>query len=169
MNLSEAKLPVVYLKPGELYIARRPTIVTTVLGSCISVTMFNRRLGIGAICHGLLPRCRDKKKCDDNCTEEFKYVGCSVRSMVEEFIMSGSKRNEIEVKVFGGADVFALKGVDRKSANIGKQNIKAALSVIRSEGLHLLTSDVGGVAGRKIFFNTQTGEVFLKRLKRIND
>ena len=45
----------VYLKPGELHFATGPTVVSTVLGSCVSVTMFDRLSGAAAICHALLP------------------------------------------------------------------------------------------------------------------
>ncbi len=55
MNILETTLPVIHLKAGEIYIAEKPTLVATVLGSCISVTMFNNRFKIGAICHGALP------------------------------------------------------------------------------------------------------------------
>lgn len=48
--------PQVYLKPGELYIAQEPTIILTILGSCIGATFWNRRLGVGALCHAMLPR-----------------------------------------------------------------------------------------------------------------
>ena len=58
MSLDESKFPVIYLKSGEIYFTEEPVIVLTVLGSCVSVTLFHRRLGYSAICHGLLPRCR---------------------------------------------------------------------------------------------------------------
>ena len=51
-----AELPEVYLQPGEVYLARSPTILKTVLGSCVGITFWVSRLGIGALCHGVLPR-----------------------------------------------------------------------------------------------------------------
>ena len=50
-------LPDVNLQPGELYLARRPAILRTILGSCIGVTFWSARMGAGALCHGVLPRC----------------------------------------------------------------------------------------------------------------
>jgi chemotaxis receptor (MCP) glutamine deamidase CheD len=46
----------VFLKPGELYIGKEPAVVSNILGSCVSITMFSERLGAGGICHALLPR-----------------------------------------------------------------------------------------------------------------
>ncbi len=164
MNLHDPELKSVYLKPGEIYIARNePTVVTTVLGSCISVAMFNERLNVAAICHGLLPKCRDKKACDESCSEGFRYVDCSIRHMLASFSSLGIRRSEIQVKLFGGSDMFESR--NPSSISVGKQNIEAALKLIEDERLSLVSCDVGGPLGRKIFFHTQTGEILLKRHK----
>lgn len=155
----------VYLKPGEVHIAQTPTVVTTVLGSCVSVTMFAPAAGIGAICHGLLPACREKRSCDGSCTEGFKYVECSIQRMAERFKKLGIPPHEIEVKLFGGADMISAKGRGN-ATNVGRQNIDIALQALEGEGLTLATYDVGGNGGRKIHFYTHTGEVLLKRLQQ---
>ncbi len=166
-------LPVIYLKPGELHISSEPSLVTTVLGSCVSVTMFNRRLGIGAICHGMLPECSssDSRRClssgicKDSCRDCLKYVDCSIYSMIGQFQKLGIGSNEIEVKLFGGANVLQVRnGAD--SNTVGNQNIKKAMQVINSEKLKLTASDVGGERGYKIIFYPHTGEVMKKRIKK---
>ena len=163
---TERELPVVYLKAGEMHFTDSPTLVITLLGSCLSVTMFSRRKGLGGICHGLLPQCGGRKQCDNKCLEGFKYVECSIRKMGELFDRHGAKRSEIEVKVFGGADMFSRQITTRGTVSVGQQNIQIAEKIIVSEGLTTLKTDVGGMRGRKIFFYTDTGEVFLKRLAK---
>jgi chemotaxis protein CheD len=168
MNRSERELPVVYLKPGEMHFTADPTLIVTVLGSCLSVTMFNRRSGLGGISHGLLPLCPDRKTCKKRCREIFKFVDCSIQHMVKLFERRGVKRNEIEVKCFGAADMFS-QTIDTVDVDaVGSLNVHAAEATILSEGLRILKMDVGGLQGRKIHFNTETGEVFLKRLSNIN-
>lgn len=162
MNLYEGELLKIYLKPSEIYFAERASLIETVLGSCISVTMYDRRSGVGIICHCLLPRCKNERPCERRCPDGPKYVDCSMRRMIEQFDSHDVKRNDIEVKMFGGADMFA----GGKAASVGRQNIETAMNVIASEGLNLIALDVGGTQGRRIFFNTHTGEVFLKRLKK---
>lgn len=165
----QAELPIVYLKPGELHISAEPNVVMTVLGSCVSIVMFNRRLGIGAICHGALPKCagicskEDNPGCCGNCSDPFRYVECSIYHMIGEFRKLGIGRNEIEVKLFGGADVLESKEGPPK-ATVGMQNISKALQIINSEGLKLVASDVGGERGYKVFFYTHTGDVWRKRI-----
>lgn len=169
MNEDLIDLPLIYLNPGEIYFSTEPAVVVTVLGSCLSVTMFSRRRGLGGICHGLLPQCKDqegRKDCHGECLEGFKYVDCSIRRMVQLFDKQKVRRSEIEVKCFGGADMF-MRPVERPGlVSIGRQNINAAEQVLKSEGLKMHVVDVGGVQGRKIFFYTNTGEVLLKRLRR---
>lgn len=162
----EAAIPQVYLKPGELFFSGEPTEVVTVLGSCLSVTMFHRRRGMGGICHGLMPTCDDTTKCVGDCVEGLKYVDCSIRNMVRYFDRHKVRRSEIEVKYFGGADMFSRQTERPGALSIGRQNILAAERILQHEGLHPLIMDVGGMQGRKIYFYTHTGEVLLKRLRR---
>ncbi len=172
MNPTLTDLPLVYLNPGELYFSEEPAVVVTVLGSCLSVTMFSKRRGIGGICHGLLPECKtekNKRECHGECLEGYKYVDCSIKRMVQLFDKQKVKRSEIEVKCFGGADMFA-RPIERQGiVSVGRQNINIAEQVLKSEGLKMHVVDVGGFQGRKIFFYTQTGEVLLKRLHRSRD
>jgi chemotaxis protein CheD len=160
------KLPVVYLKPGEMFFSEEPTVVITVLGSCLSVTMFSRRRKMGGICHGLLPQCNGDKECHGECIEGYKYVDCSIKKMVKIFDHHKVKRSDIEVKCFGGADMFSRQIERPGIVSIGKQNIMTAEKILKSEGLRSHAQDLGGLQGRKIFFYTHTGEVLLKRLKR---
>ncbi|MBI5846607.1 MAG: chemotaxis protein CheD [Nitrospirae bacterium] len=166
MKAPVTDLPAVYLKPGELYITDSPTVVTTVLGSCVSVTMFCPRLKIGAICHGLLPNCKDDKPCDNSCGNAFRYVDCSIRLMLGKIRGYGIGDHEMEVKLFGGADMFSPLDEGRKANTIGNLNIQAAIRILDAEKLQILKADIGGMQGRKILFYTHTGEVFLKRVRR---
>ncbi|TAN40699.1 MAG: chemotaxis protein CheD [Nitrospirae bacterium] len=151
----------VYLQPGELYVGEEPTKVVTVLGSCVSVTLFCKRLQIGAICHGVLPHCRKVKKCHELCRDSFKYVDCSLHYMIGRMRSSGCMDSELEVKLFGGADTLP----SQKENTIGSMNVKMALEMIRQEHLRIIAADVGDSFGRKIIFLTHTGDVYLKRLK----
>lgn len=163
MNSPPAELPYFFLKPGDMAIAEEPAIIATLLGSCVAVTMISRRSGIGAVCHALLPTCREKDRCR-HCPERFRHVDCAIRAMIEAFGQRGVPRSGIEAKLFGGADMFqtSLDGDGKNS--VGRQNVARAREVLACEGVRLGAADVGGLRGRKIFFNTATGEVFLRRL-----
>jgi chemotaxis protein CheD len=145
--------------PGELYTPEMPTIVTTVLGSCVAITMFGKRLGLGSICHAMLP-----KNPLSNEKDAFRYVDSSIRYMIEDLETAGVRKDEIEVKIMGGADV--LERIDYSPASVGQQNIKEAMDIIRQEGLNLTACDVGGETGRKVVFYAHTGRVLLKKIAK---
>jgi chemotaxis protein CheD len=156
-----AHLPSVDLWPGELVVVERPTVVVTVLGSCVSVTLLHRRSGLGAICHALLP----EGAVWGNEGGGFRYVEPSVRYMTEEFRRRGIGPRETEVKVFGGGDVL-VTNMGPGELTVGARNVQAALGALQGEGYNVAASDVGGKRGRKIYFDTSTGAVLLKRLSK---
>lgn len=160
-SVREAKADIVrvFLKPGEVFIAREPTIISTILGSCVSVTMFNPRLKAGAMCHALLP-----KNSGISETEGSRFVDYAIPHMVRGLERFGIGRQEIEVKLFGGSDVLNFGG--REVATVGTQNVAKALEILEQERLPLMVMDVRGTQGRKLFFRTYTGEVFLKRIRK---
>jgi chemotaxis protein CheD len=166
MNGGEGKLSLFYLKPGEMRITDRPGIVTTVLGSCVSVTMYNPRLKTGAICHCMMPRWMEGRDSRGKCDEGFKYVDHSIQYMVDAFRSLGICPREIEVKLFGGADMFSSDDDnDKRHISVGRQNIIEALKVMEEKGLAVQKKDIGGTQSRKLHFYLHTGAVFLKRLK----
>jgi chemotaxis protein CheD len=166
MTLGES-LRQIFLKPGEMVVSdgHDPSIVTTLLGSCVAVTMFSPRLRIGAICHALLPVCRHEGVCTPGHSEAGRYVECAVKMMLEKLSARGVGKLELETKLFGGSDMFE-SGCDGRSQSVGSQNIEMALKSLERESLLPVTQDLGGTRGRKIIFHTHTGEVFLKRLQK---
>lgn len=168
MKLTDGRLPVTYLKPGEALFSQSPALVTTVLGSCVSVTLYNSRCDIGGICHGILPYCRSPDDCTAICRDVFKYVHCSIARLLERFEQKGIRRTEIEAKLFGGSDAIYS---DNRAVPlwVGKRNIEAARQALGSNGLRAVSGQVGGIFGRKLYFFTHTGEVLVKRLGRVLD
>lgn len=164
-------LPVITLKPAELYISDHPAIVRTVLGSCVAVTMFDKRLGVAAMCHALLPQGNEALDQHAATTENlsYKYVQTVIPLMLQRLKTYGSEPKDLEVKLFGGADMLTVRTGNPNMQPVGKSNIDAVLQAIKAHNLELIVSDVGGHLGRKILFYTQTGEVLLKRINSASE
>ena len=154
--------PTRYLKPGEIHLTDKPAIITTVLGSCISVTMYDKHTRLAAICHAVLPTENTTGKRNHKKHDIFQYVDSSLEWMLEQFEKKGMKRRDIEVKMFGGAEMFAQTRPGKISIAVGKKNIETALRIIEENHLKLAAWNIGGNRGRKVIFNTTTGEVFAK-------
>lgn len=84
-----------------------------------------------------------------------------INQLALEFERLGARPSEIEVKLFGGADVLASVS---KGATVGKMNSGAAMRVLEELGFRPVVTRLGGTRGVFIEFHTGTGEVLLRRL-----
>ncbi len=149
--------------PGQLFLLRDPAILQTILGSCVGATFWSKRVGAGALCHGVLPRCPVSWPQDALPSDGYRFVDFCIRHLAHQFDALGAPREELEVKLFGGADVIPVRPGSTKPT-IGALNCSAALETLAQEGLRVVASDLRGLRGRKIQFHTGTGEVLVQRL-----
>lgn len=145
----------VFLKPGEVCVAHEPTLISSVLGSCVAVTMFSPLRGIGAICHAMLPDSGGR-------SGDLRYVDNALRYIHRK--MSGAGTGDLVVKLFGGAQVLDLDSYAPDRRTVGEQNVARAELVLAELGLALTARDTGGLQGRKLYFCTRRGDVFLHRM-----
>jgi chemotaxis protein CheD len=93
----------------------------------------------------------------------WKYVSTVIPEMRRRFLRKGGVAAGMEVKFFGGADLLQ-NSADPASTRIGPQNVAFARQLLAELGFRIVASDVGGNKGRKLIFNTGTGDVRIKRL-----
>jgi chemotaxis protein CheD len=157
-----ARLPQHFLPPGGLLVVSRPCNVTTILGPCVAVTLWCRRSHVAAICHAVLPTASAGARS----SADFhlgKYVRDAIPEMFARFRREGGDLASVEAKLFGGAHLF-----DGPSAvpagRIGAQNVRLAREILEEHRLAVIAFDVGGQTGRKLIFDTLTGDVRVKHL-----
>ena len=154
----------IYVQPGELIVAASPSILHTVLGSCVGMTFQAAERGIAALCHPMLPRCSMKAEQTTDKRSDTRYVDYAIRAVGKTFDAKGIKRSGVVVKVFGGGDVLPFaRGSGRPT--VGHLNSAVARQVLSEEGFVVAAESMGGTRGLHLTFNTVTGEVLLRRLK----
>ena len=163
MNEPEIALTELYVQPGESVIASVPVLMRTLLGSCVGLTFLIRRLGVGALCHPMLPSCPRGRSANVSRTTGRRYVDFAIRDLLRQFDSLGARRDEVEVKLFGGADVLIVSN-ESSRPTVGAMNCDSALRVLHDEHLSISASCLGGTSGVTITFHTGTGEVLLRRL-----
>jgi chemotaxis protein CheD len=152
--------PIINLPPGKLLITEQAAIVSTILGSCVSLCLHNEKFRVGAICHGMLPR-----QTKPPITGHFPYLDTVVPHMIQTMTARfGLAPSALTVKMFGGASVIQTGLPIPDGLAIGQQNITAALEALARFGIVPNVQKTGGNQGYKIFFNTETGEVFVRRI-----
>ncbi len=152
------KKNMVVIYPGEYYISTKD-IISTVLGSCISVCIKDARTGIAGMNHFLLPG--DVRSRDIFVSSSAKYGMFAMELLIGELVKRGADRKGMVAKVFGGAHVLNFRKTD---GDVPDSNIEFVLAYLSMERIPVISKDVGGNKGRKILFFTDTGKVLLKRI-----
>ena len=161
-TVANGELRVVYVQPGESHLVREPAVLRTLLGSCVGIAFRAPRLGLGALCHPMLPCCPARQAAPLTHSAGRRYVDFAIRDLARQFDALGARREEVEVKLFGGGDVLVMIN-DSARPSVGKLNIESAMRVLAAEGFAITASSLGGKRGVNIYFNTKTGEVLLQR------
>ena len=153
--------------PGEYFATAKATTMATLLGSCVTVCLYDKGTGVGGMNHFMLPkpllkgtaaRCATpySPPCGHTCSA--RYGECAFRHLLQRLESLGARRTGLEAKLFGGGRV--MEG----GTNIGKKNIDFALGYLDERKIPVISSDVGDCCPRKVVFFPATGQVFIKRL-----
>lgn len=140
--------------PGQLYVSKKPAVIKTVLGSCISVCLWDPSLKVGGINHYMYPYW------DGNGLATPQYGNVAMKSLLDAMLLAGSRRDKIIAKVFGGA---MLLGGANPALHVGKRNLGVCKTYLHRFNIHVAAEDTGGNRGRSLLFFTETGQVLLKR------
>ncbi len=140
----------VYLYPGQWSYSREPAELSTILGSCVAVALYDYRLKRGALNHYLLPTMTAGE------SPSTRYGSVAIKTIVDAMLEDGSEKKSIQAKIYGGGNV--LSGVTI-GEGIGNRNIDIAKKILDEYRIPILGEDVGGMKGRRICLNTETFEV----------
>lgn len=162
------RYPKVYLQTGDCFLGVRPTLVTTVLGSCVAVTMSDPARGIGAVCHAFLPDSRSFSPKNERDPQVCRYVDTALENMFSSLVRLRVDPQNLVVKVFGGGVGIMCSG-RANCYDIGGRNVSAVRAGLMRQGVRIAKADVGGSQGRKLLFLTHTGDVWVKRLNRAGE
>lgn len=142
---------------GQCFASREGAILQTLLGSCVSVCLFDPSVRVGGMNHILLPGKADFRTFN----EPARYGINAMELLVNEMCKLGGARSRMQAKVFGGANV--LGGISQEKSP-GPKNVEFVREYLLMEGIPLLKHDTGGLTTRIIQYHTDTFEVFVKRI-----
>jgi chemotaxis protein CheD len=146
-----------HLNPGFIYVSMEPTIISTVLGSCVAVCMYDSEKKYGGMNHYLLP----KKKQNDMATTKFGNV--SIIKLYSTFVEFGSKLENLSAHVVGGAYLEN----SRDSKAVSDENVSICFQILDKLGIKIVSEDTGGIMGRKLVYFSEYNEIFVAKLQRI--
>lgn len=125
----------------------------TLLGSCIGIALYERRLKVLGLAHIVLPDSRGSSLALG------KYADTAIPETIRRMqAFVGQQRLILSAKIAGGANMFAQ--VTNNTTNpIGDQNMAAVEQVLKSMEIPILARHVGGTAGRRMLIDASTGVV----------
>ena len=129
----------------------------TLLGSCVAIMFYDKNLNVKGMNHFLLPA-------TENSNEDMKYGLYSVEAMLNEMYKMGCRKENMAVKISGGADIMSI-GLSSKS--IGHRNVEFARDFCASEGFRIISDHTRGTQGRVILLSTRF-ETFIKTVQNSN-
>ena len=154
---SESKNGFHFLYPSTLFVSQVPFNIHTLLGSCIAVCLFDPLLKCGGMNHYMVPFWNGEG------LESPRYGNIAIEMLAGKMAHLGSQNRNMIAKVFGGGSV-----IGETTINIGERNIQVAETVLKKLNVRIVATSVGGDQGRKIVFNTSTGEVLMKYISKNN-
>ncbi|MBF0110172.1 MAG: chemotaxis protein CheD [Magnetococcales bacterium] len=143
-----------FLLPGALFAKNGDYIITTVLGSCIAVCLWDRTLKKGGMNHYKLPLW------NGDGLPSPKFGNIAIEKLIENLLEIGCQQRNLIAKVFGGAAVIqSSSGL----LNVGERNIEVARDYLAQARIPIAASDIGGTQSRKVIFNTVDGSILMKK------
>ncbi len=143
-----------YLYPSALFAENERCFVDTILGSCVAVCLFDKVKNIGGINHYMLPLWNGSGLASP------KFGNIATEKLIEKMLKNGATIENIVAKVFGGANQMD------STMNIGQRNVDIAKEVLNQYNIKIIAENTGGTVGRKLRYDTATGQVMMKFLNK---
>lgn len=141
---------------SDLRTGEAPVILSTVLGSCIAICLWDPEKKIGSLAHALLPT-----QTYSSTTSRYnpkKYVDQLINFQLIELQKRGVFKKNLVAKIAGGANMFAPLIPDTEN-HVGKKNARKAVQILEHLGIPVKGKDTGNFFGRKVLFDLETGVV----------
>lgn len=156
MNSKPAHAVEIVLQPGDFYFGDSATRIKTLLGSCVSITMWHPQRLIGGMCHYMLPS-RPTRIGPLN----GKYADEAFELFAREARRHQTQLSEYQIKLFGAGHMFP-DHLAKAGINICGNNIDAAEKFVAQHKLKLTSQDVGRAGHRTIIFEVWSGNVWVR-------
>ena len=145
---AEVVSQILYVEPGQLLVSTEPHVLRTILGSCVSVCLYDPLLRQGGMNHFMLPTARSLEE------RSFRYGDRSLWAMVERLERLGSSRHKLCASVFGGARMLTAV---TETLHLGRRNAEYALDWLQEQRIRVVASALLGGLARRLDFDLRTG------------
>lgn len=143
--------------PGQYYVSHGQDLISTVLGSCVSACVRDKRTRVGAMNHFLLPEA-SAHEANSTINAPHRYGAFAMEAMLNDLFRAGVRRRDLEIKIVGGGEIM------NSSARIGAKNVVFVTEYLEREGFQIVSADVGDRWARKVMYDVTTGRMLVKHM-----
>ena len=154
---ADSNQPRHFLYPGQVFVTREPMTISTILGSCAAVCLWDRHKRAGGMNHYLLPEGQAEGP------NRLRYGNIANPELLREVLALGCEVRNLQAKVFGGSSAFAVD----LSQSVGTRNVDLAESFLRSAGIPIVEREVSGKHGRRLVFQVADGVTMIKSFDQV--
>ncbi|NQZ13187.1 MAG: chemoreceptor glutamine deamidase CheD [Algicola sp.] len=152
------------LLPGDYFACGGEEMLVTVLGSCISVCLYESKLKIGGMNHFMLPSAQHNKgSLVLQNTHSARYGNVAMEWLINDIIKLGGSRENLSAKIFGGGRVIPAL------VDIGKLNIDFVKQYCQIEEIPVVSADVGGLCARKLYYIPRNNQAYVKTITSMHN
>jgi chemotaxis protein CheD len=152
---TEGDGPTVFVHPGQLFVSSDPLWISTILGTCVAICLYDPISRVGGLNHYLLPHWVGHGQ------SSTKFGNIATQILLEKVVAAGAHKARLEAKVFGGM-CRNTSGMS-KAKDLGGNNVELALKLLNGASIPVIAQSVGGERGRRILFNLKDGSTWVKQ------
>lgn len=153
----------IFLQPGEYFVGDAQYRIRTLLGSCVSITLWHPAFRIGAMSHFLLSSRNSYQEAE----LDGRYGEEVIHLMLQELRRSKVPPAECQAKIFGGGNMFP-KQTRNNLLNVGQKNGEAARSLLQAHRIPIVSESLFGEGHRQIIFDVKSGDVWSRQIKPVD-
>lgn len=143
---------------GDVHVTKDPNeVLSTILGSCVAVCMWDPIACVGGMNHFLLPEGTGRG------SNSIKYGAHAMELLINGLSKQGAARSRLLAKLFGGARMAS------QFRDIGTGNIQFARAFLKNEGIPCVSESLGGFEARRVRFWATTGQAQMLAVPRTDD
>lgn len=148
-----------FLHAGHIVVAREPTEITTILGSCVAMCLWDPVAGVGGMNHYMLPHDVGANYATP------RHAKYATHSLIVQLVQAGAAPHRLRAKVYGGACILT-SGFESKN-DLGAANVRVARELLAAERIPIEHEETGGMHGRKLFYQSATGVTTVAKVSRV--
>jgi chemotaxis protein CheD len=152
----------VILEPGEYYVTKDNAVLSTLLGSCVSVCLYDPIRRVAGMNHFLLSSRRYARNRPVCLSEAGRYGVHSMELLINSMMEMGADRRNLLAKAFGGGSILPRSEDIGNFHCVGSVNSKFIREFLANEQIPLMAEELEGDRGRVIYFRPQEYSVYVR-------